>query len=248
MGRPRQIDKRKWIGRMKQTFLVLVLAHLLGDFALMPPRLFAMKEKAPRAALVHGLAVAAATAGIGYLLLGKEVWPAALAAVLVHIAVDLGLCFASKTRRVARSLLFFLDQWLHLMAVVLASALLPVREPVMLDADVELVRLAVLALSCTLFCSLGQKLVLRDVYPRYYRGKPLFFRSERAVDCLYGGVMFILLGGIPQWYFALAAVLALSALYLMAAGKLIQQPVQISIVKAAFSSVFIPAMFLIFRA
>lgn len=227
--------------------MVLTLAHLVGDFVLMPSRFYLQKEQSLQIVLVHDIIVGGSAAAVCFLLLGKESWRAMLAAVLLHFGVDIVLYIVFRERRGPLSLRFLFDQWLHLMAAVLVTAVFPVQEARLAAADQELVRLLVLLLAGTYFCSLGEKLALRDLYPRYYRDKPLFSRSERPFDCLYGGVMVVLLGGIPQWYFAVLAVLCLSAVYFACAGKLIQQRPQVSVVKILFTVVFIPAMFQIFQ-
>jgi len=101
-------------------FLQLLLAHLLGDFALQSTRM--VEERRKKHARSPWLWVHVAThGGLFWLVSGPGGWPWALLFAAIHAAVDIGKSYVKKD-----SLgLFLADQAAHVVTLVYFWALLP---------------------------------------------------------------------------------------------------------------------------
>jgi hypothetical protein len=89
----------------------LVLSHLLTDFVLQPTswvRDRSQKHFASRKLYFHVLV----TAGLAYLLIGWQYWPAALTVLVTHFMID-----GWKSYRPGRIRYFVIDQLLHLLVI-----------------------------------------------------------------------------------------------------------------------------------
>jgi uncharacterized membrane protein len=121
-------------------FWSLALAHLLGDFALQTGRLIRAKRRLP-GLLIHG-AIHLVVAGLLLASTSLIAWIALVGLVFVHLLVD--WVKISNERSLDRSppLYFILDQYAHIILIILAAALINAVEPVgptLLSPDVVFV-------------------------------------------------------------------------------------------------------------
>ena len=99
-------------------FLILLLAHLLGDYYFQPQKLADKKEKAYSAVLIHSL-IYAAFVGLIALVVDAPWWVFVVAS-LAHWLID-SLKFALRKKKISKAKLFITDQALHLLTLVLLA-------------------------------------------------------------------------------------------------------------------------------
>ena len=99
-------------------FLILLLAHLLGDYYFQPQKLADKKEKQYSAVLIHSL-IYAVCVGLTALVVEAPWWVFAVAA-LAHCVID-SLKFALPKKKFSKAKLFIADQALHLLTLLLLA-------------------------------------------------------------------------------------------------------------------------------
>lgn len=104
-------------------FLILLLAHLLGDYYFQPQKLADKKEKQYSAVLIHSL-IYAAFVGLTAAIVDAPWWIFVVAA-LAHWLID-SLKFALRKKQISKAKLFIIDQALHLLTLVLLAWFSPV--------------------------------------------------------------------------------------------------------------------------
>lgn len=99
-------------------FLILLLAHLLGDYYFQPQKLADKKEKYYSAVLIHSL-IYAAFVGLTALVVDARWWVFVVAA-LAHWLID-SLKFLLRKKKFSKATLFIIDQALHLLTLLLLA-------------------------------------------------------------------------------------------------------------------------------
>jgi hypothetical protein len=110
----------------------LLLAHVLADFALQADWMVRAKQRGPLGVIPHILVVALMT-----LLAIAPQWqawlPAALIVIATHTVIDVSKIELDRRMPKRRLQLFFLDQFLHLLIIVLVSLTLMRGAPALWD-------------------------------------------------------------------------------------------------------------------
>ncbi|MCX8007816.1 MAG: DUF3307 domain-containing protein [Coriobacteriia bacterium] len=110
-------------------FLLLLLGHLLGDFVFQPGRLVVAKRSSIVGQVLHVAIIVVCTAGVLAHAIARA-WPAVIASGAAHLAIENMSVPARNDGRHSGTLVFALDQGLHLLSLVIISLLLPVSVPV----------------------------------------------------------------------------------------------------------------------
>lgn len=129
----------------KEYFLLLLFAHLLGDFYMQTDRQAEKKEKNFKWVLLHGLFYWMAVLLVSIPVMSGQVALYGTIAAVVHLVIDAlkFLYISSKRKKKSKpvgSYLFFVDQAIHLLSIAVIAYIFIIRgNTVQINANVQLV-------------------------------------------------------------------------------------------------------------
>lgn len=101
--------------------LVFLIAHVLGDFYLQTDNIAKEKNEKYSSLFIHAAIYAVITIGLALLVSGTALLATSIVLSVLHFIVDLIKRYFDKKGKLSKSTLFFSDQVIHLILIVVVS-------------------------------------------------------------------------------------------------------------------------------
>lgn len=169
-------------------FLLFILAHLTGDYALQTDKIALMKSEGVKGVAIHTLLV-----GLTQLALlsffGTGGIVAALLGASIHFLIDYMKITLGKRLKKIELLYYFIDQGLHLLVILLLT-LVFAPEKSSLGSYIPYIKLLIGLILLVYTSTVTAKNVARNIFPELKKRK-FFENKERWVDALSGELLYI---------------------------------------------------------
>lgn len=170
-------------------FQILLFAHLLGDFVFQTNKIAYLKSHSKLGVYYHGAIVLVSNVLVLFLC-NIRLMLLPLLISISHLIIDKIKNRFQSTFKGKESLLFLIDQLLHIIVLKLAVKVFSMLPSyVMLQVDLILLsKIIILSYVSTVFCVL----IIKDLYPSEKKNE--FFRSgERLIEMFFSILLFIII-------------------------------------------------------